>query len=130
MLPKLEKAKQVRASMVLEEQNIASGTIVAGDSVRYLILLLKFDNLYVPLCKWACLFVYEILQSYIYSSSNLYSQWEVKKWMKTLETLSHPGLKMLVFKLPADYPVGGFWEAYLGVQNRPEKVEYILYWLS
>lgn len=51
MLPKLEKAKQVRASMALEEQNIASGTIVAGDSVRYLILLLKFDNLYVPLCK-------------------------------------------------------------------------------
>lgn len=33
MLPKLEKAKQVRALMVLEAQNIASGTFVPGDSV-------------------------------------------------------------------------------------------------
>ncbi|XP_017236689.1 serine/threonine-protein kinase 1 isoform X2 [Daucus carota subsp. sativus] len=32
MLPKLEKAKQVRALMVLEAENIASGTFVAGDN--------------------------------------------------------------------------------------------------
>lgn len=32
MLPKLEKAKQVRALMVLEAQTIASGTFVPGDS--------------------------------------------------------------------------------------------------
>lgn len=42
MLPKLEKAKQIRASMALEAQNIAPETSLVEESVRVSLRYMQF----------------------------------------------------------------------------------------
>lgn len=53
MLPKIEKARQIRASMALQAQSVASETSLVGESVwPFFIFFLKYFILLIDLLSY------------------------------------------------------------------------------
>lgn len=69
MLLKIEKAKQSRASMALEAQNIPSGTFIPGNTVC------QFSQFILCVCVCVCV-VFSHLSVLV---SNINRHWEVLK---------------------------------------------------
>lgn len=136
MLPKIERAKEFRASMAFQAQNLAP--TLPGESVCWNFSIVVSTPIHSSLSSSfcsnpllpGCLLLRDIFYSFVLLFWIWNSHWKLQIGMMIMEILFHQGLIILGFKLQMKYLHLALWgnSKYQMVQNLVEKVcvSYIL----